>query len=229
MVNYTYSRTVDNNTTSLVNDRSFYQTVSSRDRTHILRVAGNWELPFGPGRRFGSNLGPVLRELAGGWSLSARYQRESGVPLSITHPNGRPVLLRNPALDGSVGDRLGDQLDAESGVPLNPYFDITAFEPLASSYIVSPEPPVLDELRGPPSALLDAVLTKEIPIRGGLRAALRLEAYALTNSPIFSPPGTNMADQANFGVITSAGGSFAGRIIGVDGARVVQIALEVRF
>jgi hypothetical protein len=128
-----------------------------------------------------------------------------------------------------VRDRLGDRRDPVTGVVLNLYFDITAFQPLASQYSIAPDPPVLDELRGPGSFSLDAVLAKETKIRERVRAGIRFEAYAATNTPIFSNPGTSMSNLATFGVINSVGGSYAGRIVGVEGARVCQISLELKF
>src|SRR6185295_17384409 len=98
------------------------------------RVAPTYELPWqfsGQGQR-------LLRQVAGGWALSSYYIVESGLPLGVTHANGRPVRLRNAALSGSVEDRLGDHIDPVTKRPLNPYFDITAFAPLASQYVVSP-------------------------------------------------------------------------------------------
>lgn len=215
--NYTWSKIFDNNTTSWVNDRHWYRTVAGRDRSHVARFVFNWDLPFGPGRWMG------------GWSVSGRWSYESGTPLSISDSNGRPIRLANPRISGSVHDRLGDRRDAVTGEVLNPYFNIKAFRSLASQYEVPPEPPVFAELRAPSAASLDAVLSKDVRIRERIRIGFRFEAYAATNTPIFSPPGTSMANKATFGVISAVGGSFAGRIIGVDGARTIQIATEVKF
>ena len=53
----------------------------------------------------------------------------SGVPLSVTHANGRPLRIADPGLSGPVGDRLGDKV--ADGKVINPYFNINAFLPLA--------------------------------------------------------------------------------------------------
>ncbi len=197
---YTFSKLMDNETTSITNARK-YRTVSSLDQTHIVRIALTYELPW----QFNGK--GLLRQVAGGWSLSGYAIAESGLPLGVTHSNGRPVRLRNAAKSGSVEDRLGDKLDPVTRRPLNPYFDVTAFAPLASQYVVSPSAPRFPELRAPGTKSLNMSVFKTFPIRERLRLQVRMEAESLTNSPNFAAPGTNMSSLATFGVISSATGS----------------------
>jgi hypothetical protein len=89
---------------------------------------------------------------------------------------------------------------------LNPYFNINAFQPLASQYVISPDPPYLAELRSPPAFGLNAFLYKSFPIRERLHLEVNMQAESVTNSPNFSSPGTNMSNLATFGVISTAGG-----------------------
>src|SRR5690606_20487184 len=56
---------------------------SDVDVPHRIVVNGIWELPFGRGRRFGTNWNKALDLIAGGWSVSAIYQWQSGRPLTI--------------------------------------------------------------------------------------------------------------------------------------------------
>ena len=201
---YTFSRLMDNNTTSIVNVRR-YRAVSAFDQKHVMRVAFTYQFPL---RFAGGGMNMVWRQAFGGWALSGFGTLATGVPLSVTHANGRPLRLRNPRLDGPVSARLGDRRDA-GGRILNPYFDITAFLPLADQYTVTPEPPALDELRAPRTRSLNLALFKSFPIREKLKLEVRMEATGATNSPIFDAPGTNMNQAATFGVISSAGGSRA--------------------
>lgn len=200
---YSFSRLMDNNTTSLVNPR-FYRAVSGIDQKHVTRLAFVYQLPV---RFTGSGLGKLWDRILGGWSVSGLAQFATGTPLSVTHAYGRPLRIRNPRLSGPVHERLGDRRDAATGRVLNPYFDITAFEPLPNQYTVTPEPPMLDELRAPGTRSLNAAFFKTIPLRERLRLEIRLDATGLTNTPNFAAPGTNMSQAATFGVISSAGGS----------------------
>lgn len=58
-------------------------SIGSADQTHVLTIAGVYELPFGPGKRFLSNAGPVARNLVGGWKVSWVQWYESGPPVNL--------------------------------------------------------------------------------------------------------------------------------------------------
>jgi hypothetical protein len=213
---YTNSKLIDNHTTSLVNTRP-YRGISTLDRPQVMRLASMYELPFGPGKPIGGSTTGVWARLLEGWSLSGYLNLASGEPLGISHANGRPLRARNPAKSGSVSDRLGDQVDPATRRVLNPYFDIDAFTPLPSIYVVSPEVPFLDELRGPGAKSLNLALFKNVTVWERMKLQVRMEATGVTNTPNFANPNTNMSQPATFGVIRSAGGS---RSIQV-GARLV--------
>jgi hypothetical protein len=201
---YTFSKLFDHETTSLINERR-YRTVSGNDQTHVMRLAATYALPWrfsGSGAR-----NQALRQVVQGWLLTGYLVGESGTPLSISPANGRPIRLRNAAKSGPVGDRLGDRRDPATGRVQNPYFDISAFHPLANQFIVTPEPPRLHELRRPGTKSLNLPLSKDFPIRERVKLQVRMEATGVTNTPNFDAPGTNMNSLATFGVITSAGGS----------------------
>jgi len=199
---YTFSRLMDNNTTSIVNPR-FYRAVSRIDQKHVMRLAFTYQLPF---RFEGGGWNALWKHVAGGWAASGLAQLASGSPLSVTHAFGRPLRVRNPKLGGSVASRLGDRRDA-TGRVLNPYFDIDAFVPLPNQYTISPEPPALDELRAPGSASLNMALYKSFALHERLKLEVGMQATGFTNTPSFNPPGTNMSQRAQFGVISTAGGS----------------------
>jgi hypothetical protein len=184
-----------------------YRGISTLDRPQVMRLASMYELPFGPGKRVGGSTSGVWARLLEGWSLSGYLNLGSGEPLGISHANGRPLRARNPAKSGSISDRLGDRVDPATGRVLNPYFDIDAFAPLPSIYVVSPEVPFLDELRGPGAKSLNLALFKNVTVWERMKLQVRMEATGVTNTPIFANPDTNMSQAATFGVIRSAGGS----------------------
>jgi hypothetical protein len=203
LFSYSFSKLMDNETTSIVNPRH-YRTVSQYDQPNILRLVFTYEFPW----RFNGKQGwnRLLDKAAGGWSLTGYYVYESGTPMGVTGTNGRPIRLRNPTLSGPIVDRLGDQKDAKGNI-LNPYFDITAFQQLPTQYMVSPSPPQYGDLRPPSSHGINLSLFKTFRLLERLRLEARMEATGVTNTPVFSAPGTNMSSPTTFGVITSAGGS----------------------
>ncbi|MCS7024087.1 MAG: TonB-dependent receptor [Bryobacteraceae bacterium] len=195
--NHTFSRLMDNNTTSVINPRQ-YRSVSSLDQKHILRLAATYDFPWKFRHRF-------AQTTLGGWKVAGLYRFLTGLPLSVSHPNGRPIRIRNPRLSGPVSQRLGDR--TEGGVVVNPYFDTGAFVPYPTPFVVPADPPALDELRAPSESGLNFNLFKRFPIRERLQIEARLEGANVLNSPNFGAPGTNLNALATFGVITSAGGN----------------------
>lgn len=210
---YTFSKVIENNMTSLVNERH-YRSVSPIDERHVMRMALVYQTPF---RWRGSGWRRAADLALGSWRFSAHFNRYSGKPLSVTHTNGRPIRLRPAALSGPAGERLGDRRDA-TGKILNPYFDVTAFAPLANQYIVSPEGPTLNDLRAPGNMLWNLQLFKQFPVTERVRLEFDFQADNAFNTPQWAAPGTNLSNLATFGVINST----------TDG-RTIMTALRVRF
>lgn len=206
MANYSISKQMLNNITSLVNTRH-YRAVSFMDRSRVANLAWVYEMPFGNGQRFAGNARGLAGFFVSGWSVSGRLYRASGVPLAISDSNGRPIRLRDASLSGSVTGRLGDRVDPATGQVLNPYFDVTAFQRLPNQFTVSSEPTHFGELRAPGTTNLDLSLIKRFRIMDRLNADIRADAQNATNTPVYGAPGTNMANAGTFGVITSASSS----------------------
>ncbi len=59
-------------------------SVGGNNQTHVLTMAGVYELPIGPGKKFLNHPGLVGRNLLGGWKISLTNYYESGVPLRIS-------------------------------------------------------------------------------------------------------------------------------------------------
>ena len=170
-----------------------------------MRLAFVYRLPFGIGKAGGALPRPLLRFIDG-WTLSGFLSYRSGAPLTVSGPNGRPIMLRNPSMSGSTSSRLGDVRDQKTGKVLNPYFDIDAFQALANQYTISPEPPYRSNFRGPSGWGRNAALAKDMQLWERFKLQIRCEASNFTNSVSWGNPGVNMANQATFGVITSGGG-----------------------
>jgi hypothetical protein len=215
IANHSISKMMENNITSVVNERH-YRSISDMDRPHITNLAFVYDLPVGKGRALAAS--GLLNRVAGGWSVSGRYNYSSGTPLSISDNNGRPYRLQSAAKSGPVGQRLGDRVDPVTKQVLNPYFDTTAFVSLPTQYMVSPEPPSLSELRNPAGKSMALSLIKRFGIREGLNFDVRADATNITNTPQWDGPGTSMGNKGTFGVIQTA-----------DGRRIVQLSFRMVF
>jgi hypothetical protein len=198
---FTFSKLMHNNLTSVVNTRH-YRSISSLDQPKLFRLAVVYSLPV---HFAGSGYHRILREVAGDWAITSYLTMESGLPLSISQTNGRPLVVGNPQVGGSINQRLGDRVSG--GVVQNPYFNTAAFQALPSQFAVSPQVPYISQLRAPGLCALNASLFKNFAIYERMHAELRLETYNTTNHPFFSAPGTNMSTAATFGVITGGSNS----------------------
>ncbi|HKN62407.1 MAG TPA: carboxypeptidase regulatory-like domain-containing protein, partial [Candidatus Acidoferrales bacterium] len=58
-------------------------SVGSADQTHVLTIAGAYELPIGPGKRFLNGDGMLRKNLLGGWKISWVQWYESGPPVNL--------------------------------------------------------------------------------------------------------------------------------------------------
>lgn len=101
-LSYTYSRSIDEGSdaerstefststalSSIINTwkPQLNRAVSDFDTTHLLTVDGLWELPFGKGRQYLANVGPLVDALIGGWQLSGLNRTTSGLPFTLFEP-----------------------------------------------------------------------------------------------------------------------------------------------
>ena len=56
-------------------------SVGNNDQTHVLTIAGVYELPIGPGKKYLNHGGTAMKNLLGGWKISTVNYYESGTPL----------------------------------------------------------------------------------------------------------------------------------------------------
>lgn len=62
-------------------DAQLHRVVSPQDRPHHITLSGIWDLPFGKGRRWAGS-SRLLEHAAGGWTLTALWQWQSGPPVN---------------------------------------------------------------------------------------------------------------------------------------------------
>ena len=92
------------------------------DATHLFSMAGNYDLPFGKDRRFGSNWNRALDAVAGGWSVQFGVIAHSGYPITVLDSS-------SPSLQASRSTERPDRIG--SGEVDNPtlerWIDRSAF------------------------------------------------------------------------------------------------------
>lgn len=75
------------NADDIYNFREEY-SYSSLDVPHRVTASFTYELPFGRGRKFGTNLGGLSNFFLGGWQVSGAGVWQRGAPLTITNATG---------------------------------------------------------------------------------------------------------------------------------------------
>ena len=147
---------------------------------HRIIISGIYDLPFGRGRKMMSQVNPWVDGALGGWSASSVANITSGQPLNLT--NGNPfVLSGDPTKNVPVGYALNP----------NAFANLPAYTPFAG-------PRAIAGVDGPAHWNIDARLAKSFRIREGMNLQVRMEAYNLTNTVMFTEADSGFGD-SNFG------------------------------
>lgn len=108
MVNYTYSKAMDDVGTFRTTDNArLDRSLSVTDQPENLNITGVYKLPFGHGKIGGDNF--FVNALGGGWSLSTIFSYHSGTPLVATGSScgGSPLGTCMPSIVPGVSPRAG--------------------------------------------------------------------------------------------------------------------------
>jgi hypothetical protein len=193
---YTYSKSLDNgtalNSSVGANAPGFVMypgntkldwSLSTSDARHLAVINGVYELPFGRGKPFFSNVRGWHETLASGWVLSGIETIQSGFPFT-------PQLGFNPTNNGDSRNPIRPSWNpAFTGQLIlggpNQYFDPNAF-------VVPPNGTYgnvgRNVLIGPGLAELDASLLKNTSITERVNVQFRAEFFNLLNRANFATP-----------------------------------------
>ncbi len=196
--NYTWAKNIEEG----LNHQDSYNIRNSRalagiDIAHRFVISYLYELPFGRGRRFGSDAPGILNAIIGGWQFNGITTFQSGTPLSISanntaglfNPLTRPNTNgNNPKLDGPVHERLSK------------YFDTSVYSQPAPFTFGNAGATV--NIRNDGIRNFDLSLFKEFAPIERMKVQFRVEALNAFNTPRFGSPNTSVTSNT-FGQITS--------------------------
>lgn len=179
-------------------DLTLERALDNQDVPHRFVVSGLYELPFGRGKPFGSNMPKALDYVFGGWGVGSIVTWSSGRPYSITI-NGNPAntgthgVVNRPNVNGDPN------LDGEQRT-LQQDFDTSAFSRQEDFQIGT-----LGRNTQRQRAFFnwDFSALKDFDITEDVRLQFRFESFHFTNTPRFGQAG-NVFGTAAFGRITSA-------------------------
>jgi Carboxypeptidase regulatory-like domain/TonB-dependent Receptor Plug Domain len=203
LVNYQWSKNLDNNSGEADSNDTSYSTHFSFDRSYSnydtsSRAVGSagYELPFGQGKAF-LNRGGIANVIAGGWQVQPIVQLRTGFPFSITGGSGSCtcgtyVPQRTNLAPGRTSGKLSQRSPAL-------WFDKTGYVvPTAGVQGTVTR----NALRGPATAEFDFSALKNFAITERFTAQFRAEAFNIINHPNFGNPNANISN-GNVGTITA--------------------------
>ncbi len=189
---------------------------------HRYTTAVTYDLPFGRGRKMGSNWNRATDLVIGGWKVSSIVSWRSGLPINVgLNSNGiNPAtgqayrfLQRNGG--GLRPDRVGDPNTGVS--PKDNRFNFLSMSAYRVQALNTAGNAARNSAYGPRQFNTDFAIRKEFRITERQAAEFRWESFNVFNTVNFNNPASTFGN-TNFGAITSAGD-----------ARVMQIAVRYQF
>ncbi len=187
------------------------------DVTHALNGFVTYDIPFGRGRKFGSNMNKLVDAVAGGWSINAIVNWRGGFPFTIDSSKDNSGTNNPNQLADCIGTQhvFGTQNVSSGSGTANGYqwFDPTAYANEAVNQFGTCG---VGTIRGPGLHTADLSLTKLFSVTEHSNLEFRAEAINFTNTPILNAPNTTI-------------GSTLGQITSAQGDRNIQFALKYNF
>ncbi len=204
-----------------------------------------YDLPFGKGKRYGSEWGAVLNAILGGWHANVIEKATSGFPLFIVDssngsgvnffwnatPLNRPDMVGDPNKGGPEGGNTNCPAKVHT---VQNWFNPCAFAHAPTpTVVIDGTPTVVGELGnsnraplyGPRFVNTDFSLFKNFPIHERYTLEFRSEFFNLFNHAQFYLSGSSatlmqdLSSPSTFGVVNGT----------VNNPRVVQFALRLDF
>lgn len=195
------------------NNQNFGYDRGNQDgiRRHWFVTNYAYDLPFGRGRRFLSNVSGAANKLLGGWQLSGIVSVGSGQPYSVNFTATQLGWLSSRA---NIVNRYAAATPSDRSI--DRWFAPEAFAiPAPFTFGSSAR----NALFGPGLAAWDAAVFKNTQITERLRASFRAEFFNTLNRTNFGNPAGNVSVPGTVGRITSL----------VTDPRTIQFGLRLEF
>jgi hypothetical protein len=200
--------------------RSNAPAISGYDQPFNDVLSAIWEIPYGKGRRFGSNAGWPSQIAAGGWRIAAVNTMVSGQPITLVYTPSAAMQVTDTLSSSAItynANILGNPMLPGNRQTPQAYFNAAMVA--APTDVTRPfGNSGRNNVRSSPLYQLDLSVHKEFPLLGETRfVQFRAELFNALNKTNFSPAAGNISN-SSFGTITS---TFP--------ARQVQLGLKVIF
>lgn len=197
-------------------NRRLERSLDIDDVARRLVISGVYELPFGKGKKFASNVNGFVNQIVGGWQVNTMTTYQSGLPLQIRGANNFTGINWPNAVEDAYLPR-----DERS---VNRWFKTEAFVN-PPNWTLGNAPRTSPNVRGP--GIFDIAFSafKTFFITENTKLDFRSEFFNAINwvnynnpNVSFTPNTQGVNTNANFGRITSAGD-----------ARRIQLGLRLTF
>ncbi|QNI30666.1 TonB-dependent receptor [Alloacidobacterium dinghuense] len=183
---------------------------SYQDQRHVFNFSTLYDLPFGKGHEFFSNVSRPVNYVVGGWQMNMIAQLNTGVPFDVIDSHNAPT---------DFADLVAPAVITHSVT--RSYFSTSSFAEPANVNGIYSNPGTAGRglLHGPGTKVVNFALQKNIPITERVNTEFRTEAFNIFNTPQFTNPDGNLNDQ-NFGLISG---------LQYNSVRQIQFALRFTF
>jgi hypothetical protein len=190
-------------------DRSLNYTWSDFDRRHVFQGTYTYDLPFGKGRKFASDIPAVVDGVIGGWLFSGTVIWMSGRPFTVYSGLNTISNVVQSTADCSGCTRESGQLVLETG--RNFWFDSAT-----RAQFTAPAPGSIGNtgrnfFLAPQYFQWDASLSKKFKFNERVSFDVRVDARNVLNNPSFDNP-TAVINSSTFGRINDSVTNNARRI-----------------
>jgi len=235
------------------------RALSGFDNRHVIVTNALYELPFGQGRRWGSQLPKALNHIVGGWTLTGIYSWQSGEPFSIesgvlTVHNAKvsradlrgpfiaPKVQEAPGITGPVVYNTSPLITDNRNPNYNCRNVLTESGAATTTFFCIPPPGQFGNLgrnvfKGPGFWNMDIGILKTIPITERVNLQFRTEMFNALNHVNFDNPrnasdGTPRVTSLAFGqtcCVATSVPSSTTVVANGEPNRVIQFALRLSF
>jgi hypothetical protein len=156
----------------------------------VLTMAGVYELPIGPGRKYLNRGGMAMKNLTGGWKISLVSYYESGTPLGLNSCGGNQFNC-DPLIGNIFVGNRPNFVSGNFNINWNnyykglPVFNTAAFA-APGVWTIGNAAPLYNALRAPPYLDEDLALSKKFFFSERFSGELTMQFYNTLNRMLLS-------------------------------------------
>ena len=197
-VTYTWSQRLQ--ATSLLNpyDEKPFKVLDPNDRPQRVTITALYNLPFGPGQRFGGNSTGLVARLIEGWQYNIIGEITSGTPIGM---NGNAV----PVGDSFAVDDQSLNKWFDTSTRTNPRPDGTfAWDTNIGANDFRQSRLFFPDVRQDSKPQWSMSFFKNTRLGGGMTAQFRGEIFNVFNTRLYGGPISTDPTNANFGIVSNS-------------------------